>query len=41
LHDLQHPVIVAEMGGHVIGIYREHGLLDGKWVDTVIMERLL
>jgi len=24
-----------------VGIYREQGLLDGKWVDVVIMEKLL
>jgi len=23
------------------GVYREHGQLDGRWVDVVIMERLL
>ena len=24
-----------------VGIYREHGRLDGRWVDVVIMEKLL
>jgi L-amino acid N-acyltransferase YncA len=24
-----------------VGIYREHGQLDGRWVDVVIMEKLL
>jgi len=24
-----------------VGTYREQGLLDGRWVDTTIMERLL
>jgi L-amino acid N-acyltransferase YncA len=24
-----------------VGVYREQGLLDGQWVDTVIMERIL
>ena len=24
-----------------VGIYREQGMLDGRWVDTVIMEKLL
>jgi phosphinothricin acetyltransferase len=24
-----------------VGVYREMGLLDGKWVDTLIMEKLL
>ena len=28
-------------GFREVGIYREQGLLDGRWVDTVIMERLL
>jgi L-amino acid N-acyltransferase YncA len=24
-----------------VGVYREMGLLDGRWVDTLIMEKLL
>jgi L-amino acid N-acyltransferase YncA len=28
-------------GFRTVGIYKEQGLLDGKWVDTIIMERLL
>jgi phosphinothricin acetyltransferase len=24
-----------------VGVYREQGLLDGRWVDTVIMEKLV
>jgi L-amino acid N-acyltransferase YncA len=24
-----------------VGIYHEQGMLDGKWVDVVVMERLL
>jgi hypothetical protein len=24
-----------------VGIYQEQGLLDGRWVDTIIMEKLL
>ena len=24
-----------------VGVYREQGRLDGRWVDTVVMERLL
>jgi len=24
-----------------VGVYREQGLLDGRWVDVVLMERLL
>ena len=24
-----------------VGVYREQGLLDGRWVDTVIMEKLI
>jgi len=24
-----------------VGIYKEQGKLDGKWVDTIIMEKLL
>ncbi len=28
-------------GFRVVGTYREQGLLDGRWVDTIIMEKLL
>ena len=24
-----------------VGIYREQGLLDGRWVDVAVMEKLL
>jgi hypothetical protein len=29
------------MGFAAVGTYREQGLLDGRWVDVLIMERLL
>lgn len=28
-------------GFREVGVYREQGLLDGRWVDTVVMEKLL
>lgn len=28
-------------GFRLVGTYREHGLLDGQWVDVVLMEKLL
>ena len=28
-------------GFRTVGIYEEQGQLDGKWVDTIIMEKLL
>ena len=28
-------------GFRVVGIFKEQGLLDGRWVDTIIMEKLL
>ena len=31
-----------EQGGFTrVGVYREQGLLDGMWVDVLIMEKLL
>jgi len=33
--------LYTKLGFRTVGIYREQGLLDGKWVDTVVMERLL
>ena len=28
-------------GFRTVGIYKEQGLLDGQWVDTIIMEKIL
>jgi L-amino acid N-acyltransferase YncA len=33
--------LYARQGFTTVGIYREMGLLDGRWVDTIIMEKLL
>jgi phosphinothricin acetyltransferase len=24
-----------------VGVYREQGMLDGRWVDVVVMEKIL
>ena len=29
------------VGFRTVGVYREQGMLDGRWVDVVVMERLL
>jgi phosphinothricin acetyltransferase len=28
-------------GFRAVGIYREQGRLDGRWVDTIVMEKIL
>jgi phosphinothricin acetyltransferase len=33
--------LYSKHGFRTVGIYKEQGLLDGKWVDTIIMEKLL
>ncbi len=33
--------LYTKLGFRTVGIYREQGLLDGRWVDTIIMEKLL
>ena len=33
--------LYRKSGFRVVGTYREQGLLDGRWVDTIIMEKLL
>lgn len=33
--------LYERLGFRTVGIYKEQGLLDDKWVDTIIMERLL
>lgn len=33
--------LMARMGFEEIGVHRKHGKLDGVWMDTVIVERLI
>ncbi len=33
--------LYTRSGFRPVGIYREQGQLDGKWVDTIVMEKLL
>ena len=33
--------LYLKRGFRVVGTYQEQGLLDGRWVDTIIMEKLL
>ena len=33
--------LYEQMGFRTVGVYKEQGMLDGRWVDTIIMEKLL
>jgi phosphinothricin acetyltransferase len=33
--------LYARHGFRTVGVYKEQGVLDGRWVDTIVMERLL
>jgi len=33
--------LYTKLGFRTVGIYHEQGQLDGKWVDTIVMEKLL
>ena len=33
--------LYERLGFRAVGVYKEQGLLDGRWVDTIIMEKLL
>jgi L-amino acid N-acyltransferase YncA len=33
--------LYERLGFRTVGIYKEQGRLDGRWVDTIVMERLL
>ncbi|MBI4636615.1 MAG: N-acetyltransferase [Candidatus Rokubacteria bacterium] len=33
--------LYAKHGFRTVGVYREQGLLDGRWVDTIVMEKIL
>jgi L-amino acid N-acyltransferase YncA len=34
-------VLYERLGFRTVGIYREQGQLDGRWVDVIVMERVL
>jgi L-amino acid N-acyltransferase YncA len=33
--------LYERLGFRTVGVYKEQGLLDGHWVDTIVMEKLL
>ena len=33
--------LYERLGFRTVGVFKEQGLLDGRWVDTIVMERLL
>jgi len=33
--------LYEKLGFRTVGVYEEQGMLDGRWVDTIIMERLV
>jgi L-amino acid N-acyltransferase YncA len=33
--------LYEKLGFRTVGVYKEQGMLDGRWVDTVVMEKLL
>lgn len=33
--------LYTKLGFRTVGVYREQGRLDGQWVDTIVMEKLL
>jgi L-amino acid N-acyltransferase YncA len=33
--------LYTQLGFRTVGVYKEQGRLDGRWVDTIIMEKLL
>ena len=33
--------LYTKHGFRTVGIYKEQGMLDGRWVDTIVMEKLL
>ncbi len=40
-HNAASVALYRRLGFREVGVYREQGLLDGRWVDIVLMERLL
>ena len=40
-HNAAGAALYARAGFDRVGVYREHGQLDGRWVDVTIMEKIL
>ncbi|MGI0068292.1 MAG: GNAT family N-acetyltransferase [Thermoplasmata archaeon] len=40
-YNLRGRKLYGSCGFREVGIYREQGLIDGKWVDVLLMELLL
>ncbi|HEX7127463.1 MAG TPA: arsinothricin resistance N-acetyltransferase ArsN1 family A [Thermodesulfobacteriota bacterium] len=40
-HNTAGRALYARFGFREVGIFKEQGLVDGRWVDTVIMEKIL
>jgi phosphinothricin acetyltransferase len=40
-HNEAGVALYRRMGFTAVGVYREQGMLDGRWVDVLVMERLL
>jgi phosphinothricin acetyltransferase len=40
-HNRPGIALYTRAGFERVGIYRQHGRLDGKWVDVIVMEKLL
>lgn len=40
-HNENGKVLYKKFGFREIGIYKEQGILDGKWIDVLVMEKIL
>lgn len=40
-HNAAARTLYARFGFREVGTFREQGLVDGRWIDTVIMEKIL
>jgi phosphinothricin acetyltransferase len=40
-HNAASRRLVARCGFREVGVYEKHGKLDGEWLDTIIVERLI
>jgi phosphinothricin acetyltransferase len=40
-HNKHGVALYEKLGFRAVGVYREQGLVDGRWMDTIVMEKLL
>jgi len=39
--NIRGAALYNKMGFREVGVYKDHGKIDGRWIDVLIMEKIL